>query len=109
NAWQNIRNNSFVLPAAFPITSTRTGYLAPISSVLPSYQGLPVASFFSDPVVQSSRAPTTMFQPGFRTPRVQSYFFGIQQPLGASWTVETNYLGSRGRGLLTTDNQNRTG
>src|SRR5205823_249022 len=30
-------------------------------------------------------------------------------PLGACWTVETNYLGSRGRGLLTTDNQNRTG
>jgi hypothetical protein len=109
NAWQNIRNNNFVLPTAFSITSSSTSYLAAIPSVLPSYQGLPVVSLFSDPVVQSARAPTTMFQPGFRSPRVQSYFFGVQQPLSGSLNVEVNYVGSRGRSLLTTDDLNRSG
>jgi hypothetical protein len=50
-----------------------------------------------------------MFQPGFRSPRVQSYFFGIQQPLSSSWSAEANYAGSRGRSLLTTDYLNRSG
>ena len=109
NAWQNVRNNNFVLPTAFPITASSTNYLAPIASVLPSYQGQPVNIRFSDPVTQSARAPITMFQPGFRSPYVQSYFFGLEQQLPGSWTAEAYYMGSVGRKLITTDSVNRVG
>ena len=109
NIWQNVRNNDFVLPTAFPITSTRTDYLAPVASVVPLYQGQPVTAIFADPLTQSARAPTTMFQPGLRTPYVQSYFFGVQQQLPGAWSAEAYYLGSIGRKLITTDSVNRTG
>ena len=107
NLWQNIRNNDFVLPTAFPITSSSTNYLAPPASVVGNYQGQPVSVIFPNPVTQSARAPLTMFQPNFRTPYVQSYFFGLQQQLGRGWTFEANALGSLGRKLLTTDIVNR--
>lgn len=98
-----------MLPTAFPISNARTNYLAPIASVVPSYQGQPVVSLFPDPVVQSTRAPTAMFQPGFRSPRVQSFFLGYQQPIGGNWSAESYYFGSLGRRLITTDSVNRTG
>ena len=109
NAWQNVRNNDFVLPTAFPITASSTDYLAPITSVLPTYQRQPVNIQFPDPLTQSARAPVTMFQPGFRTPYVQSYFFGVEQQLSQSWTAEGYYMGSVGRKLITTDSVNRVG
>jgi hypothetical protein len=109
NTWQNVRNNNFVLPTAFPITASSTNYLAPIASVLPSYQGQPVNIRFPDPLTQSARAPITMFQPGFRTPYIQTYFFGFEQQLSGSWTAESYYMGSVGRKLMTTDSVNRVG
>src|SRR6202011_90598 len=107
NAWQNVRNNNFVLANAFPVTSPSTNYLAPVASVLPAYQGQPIIGFFADPIIRSTRAPTTMFQPRFRTPYVQSFFFGLQQPLSRAWATEAYYLGSLGRKLITTDIVNR--
>jgi hypothetical protein len=66
-----------------------------------------VSTRFPDPFNQSSRAPITMFQPGFRTPYTQSFFYGLQQPLGSSWSAEASYLGSLGRKLITDDIVNR--
>ena len=81
-------DNDWVLPAGFSITSPTTNYLAPISAVIGTYQAQPVSTRFPDPFNQSSRAPITMFQPGFRTPYSQSFFYGLQQPLGSSWAAE---------------------
>jgi len=108
NVWQNVRNNNFVLPGAFSTAGLTINYLSPVASVLPMFQGQPLVTRFADPVTQSARAPTTMFQPGLRTPYVQSHFFGIQQALTNQWTVEVNYLGSLGRKLITTDIVNRS-
>jgi hypothetical protein len=108
NVWQNIRNNNFVLPTAFSITATQTDYLSPVASLVGSYQGQPVSTIFADPATQLQRAPTTMFEPGLRTPYTQSVFVGIQQAVTASWGFETYYASSRGRRLLTSDAVNRT-
>ncbi len=49
----------------------------------------------------------TMFQPGLRSPRIQSFFLSLQQPLGRNLSLELNGTGSRGRQLLSTDIVNR--
>jgi hypothetical protein len=75
--------------------------------VVSSYQGRPVSTIFSDPASQLARAPLTLFQPGLRTPYVDSWFLGIDQPIATPLTLEVNYAGSLGRKLLTTDTVNR--
>jgi hypothetical protein len=96
NLWQNLRNNSFLFPR--PFIARHTDYLAPISSVLPLYEGQPLAANYRF---------LTLFQPKFRSPYAQSYFFGVQQPISESWSAELNTSGSLGRKLITTDIVNR--
>jgi len=58
-------------------------------------------------LTQTTIAPLTMVQPGFRTPYVNSWFIGITSQLSGRWTLELNDLGSLGRKLVTTDLLNR--
>jgi hypothetical protein len=80
-----------------------------VDSVVPNYQGQPVSTLFSDPATQLKRAPLTFFQPGLRTPYVDSWFFSFEQSPTNALTIEANYTGSLGRKLLTTDTVNRVG
>jgi hypothetical protein len=49
-----------------------------------------------------------LFAPGLASPRVQTWFAGLQHPWSSRITTELNYSGSSGRRLLTTDLVNRT-
>src|SRR6185369_942243 len=66
-----------------------------------------VSTRFTVPTDVSSRAPVTMFEPGFRSPLVQSWFLGIQKALLRDLSIEINELGAAGRQLITTDLLNR--
>jgi len=98
NLWQNIRNNGFVLATAFPTSSV--DFTKPVSTQLPLLR-----NFVADP----NFSRITFYQPGVRTPYVQSYFAGAQRELTESFVVELNASGSLGRKLLTTDILNREG
>jgi len=95
NLWQNLRNNNFVLPT---FVAQSGDYLAPVSSVLPSYQSQTFAGDF--PLL-------TVFQKDLRNGYAQSYFLGFERRLGEAWAVEVNALGALGRRLVTTDQVNR--
>ena len=99
NLWQNVRSNSFIL-GIFPYKSSGSedGYLAPVSSVLPAYEGTNFSMNFPR---------LTLLEPNLRTGYAQNYFFGVQRELTRNWTVDVNTLGSLGRGLITTDLVNR--
>ncbi len=109
NVWQNVRNNNFVVPSAFPIAPNQPSYLTPVPSVLPLYTSDPVTYTFTNYNSQSARAPITIFQPGLRTPYIQSFFLGVQHQIAKGWSFEINGLGSVSRKLLTTDIVNRGG
>jgi hypothetical protein len=94
NLWQNVRNNDVVLPA-FPVIAPPLNYL---DASLAPYGNQPVDTSF--PLV-------TLLDGGLRNPYSHSYFLGIQQRVGESWSVEANTLGSFGRRLITTDVVNR--
>ena len=100
NLWQNVRNNNFVLPPPFSYrdTAAEDGYLAPISTVLPAYEGASLASDFPK---------LTFFDSNLRNGYIHSYFLGVQRELTRHWTLEVNTLGSLGRKLITTDLVNR--
>ena len=115
NLWQNVRNNNMVVPTAFPVPPAFQ-YLRSPTDALTVFQGRPVdvvlpTSTFRDQTVrikeQTTRVPLTLFQPGFRTPYVHSYFLGVTSRLSPSWTLEVDALGSSGRKLVTTDLINR--
>ncbi len=57
----------------------------------------------------NSYVDQTLFQPGFRSPYVQSFFTGLQERFSRSISMEVDYAGSLGRELVTTDVINRTG
>ena len=97
NLWLNLRFND-ALPATTPLALPNLDYLiTPFQALLP---GKPI-----QPDLQ--RYPLTLYQPGFRTPYAHSFFLGIQHRLSASLMLESNYAGSLGRKLLTTDIVNR--
>lgn len=94
NLWQNIRNNSIVLATAF----FAGPMITPVSGALPLLQGLEADRTFTR---------INYFDPGLRSPRIQSYFLGLQHQVAQSLVLEWNGLGSIGRRLLTTDLVNR--
>jgi hypothetical protein len=48
-----------------------------------------------------------MYQPGLRTPYVQSTFVGLQRQIARGTLIEADYAGAFGRELITTDRINR--
>jgi len=97
NLWQNLRNNNLILPL-LKLPPGRTNYLAPISTVLASFQGQSIDSNFPD---------LTQVDPGLVNGYAHSYFAGVQQRVTDNLVVEVNGLGSYGRRLITTDIINR--
>ena len=95
NLWQNLRNNSFVLPN---FIAQAGNYLAPLSEVLARYQGQRFAGDF--PLL-------TMLDHKLSSGYAQSFFLGLQHQPTESWAVELNGLGALGRRLITTDQINR--
>jgi len=95
NLWENIRNNSIVLPL-LSITGT-TDVLTP---VLTQFANLnqPIASDFPGVV---------LVNPDFKNGRIYSYFSGIEHRFTDSLMLQVNGLGTYGRRLVTTDVENR--
>ena len=97
NLWENVRDNNLVLPV-LRLPPGQTNFLAPVSTVLQTFQGQALASTFPD---------LTLVDPHLRNGRVKSYFAGVQQRITDNLTLEVNALGSYGRSLITTDVINR--
>jgi hypothetical protein len=97
NLWENVRNNDFIL-GTFILPTGTTNFLAPISSVLQTFQGQRVPDTFPD---------VTLVDPNLRNGRVKSYFAGLQQRITENLTLEVDGLGTYGRSLVTTDVINR--
>jgi hypothetical protein len=98
NLWENVRDNNLILPV-LQLPAGQTNFLAPVSSVLQTFQGQTVASTFPD---------LTLVDPNLRNGRVKSYFAGVQQRITGNLELEVNGLGSYGRSLITTDVINRS-
>jgi hypothetical protein len=102
NLWENLALNNVLLQPGFlfqpgVLSTGQFNYSMPLTTELAG--AVPGASNFDR---------LTMYQPGIRTPYVNSLFFGLQRQLGQGMTLETNYTGSFGRELITTDRVNRT-
>ena len=108
NLWQNVRNNNMVVPTAFAAPPGMQ-YLTSPTDALTTFQGRPVDVLLPNASIKdrTGRVPLTLFQPGFRTPYVHSYFVGFSSRVSPAWTVEVDALGSSGRKLVTTDLINR--
>jgi hypothetical protein len=98
NLWENVRDNNLILPT-LQLPPGPTNFLAPVASVLQTFQGQTLASTFPD---------LTLVDPDLRNGRVKSYFAGVQQRITGNLTLEVNGLGSYGRALITTDVINRS-
>jgi hypothetical protein len=96
NLWENVRSNNIILPT-LPLSGP-VNFLAPVSSVLATFQGQTLASTFPD---------LTLIDPNLRNGRVKTYFAGVQQRITENLTLEVNGLGTYGRSLVTTDVINR--
>ena len=98
NLWQSIRANVENVPL-YQVTSTgSTNYLAPISSVLPSYANQSTLSNFPG---------VTLVDPSLRNGYAQTFFLGVQQTVGDSLTINVTGTGALDRRLITTDIVNR--
>jgi hypothetical protein len=97
NLWENVRSNNIVVPT-LPLSGP-VNFLAPVSSVLATFQGQTLASTFPD---------LTLVDPNLRNGRVKTYFAGVQQRITENLTLEVNGLGTYGRSLVTTDVINRS-
>ena len=106
NLWLNVRNNNFILANPF-VVDTPFNYLAGPSQILPLFQNRPIVAIYRDLTDQLDRTPLTLMQPDLRSAYIHSYFFGISQQFGSSWSIEVNTVGSLGRKLITTDLLNR--
>lgn len=94
NLWQNIRNNAIVLATSF----FAGPMITPVAGALPLLHDLEADRTFTR---------INYFDPGLRSPRIHSYFLGVQHQLTRSLILELNGLGSIGRRLVTTDVVNR--
>jgi hypothetical protein len=94
NLWENLRNNSFVLP---PPLQDQINYPVPISVALAGFKGQALGNF----------PDLTLVDPGLKNGYAHSYFAGVQHRVTDSLTVEVNGLGTYGRRLITTDIVNR--
>jgi hypothetical protein len=98
NLWENVRDNNLILPV-LQLPPGPTNFLAPVASVLQTFQGQTLATTFPD---------LTLVDPNLRNGRVKSYFAGVQQRITDNLTLEVNGLGAYGRSLITTDVINRS-
>jgi hypothetical protein len=96
NLWENLRNNSFILPLL--TLPSQINYLAPIPKVLTGFQGQDLSGNFPD---------LTLVDPGLKNGYAHSYFAGVQHRVGDNLTFEVNGLGTYGRRMITTDIVNR--
>jgi hypothetical protein len=94
NLWQNIRNNSMVLATSF----FAGAMIVPVTGALPLLHNLEADRTFTR---------INLFDANLRSPRIHSYFLGLQHQAARSLVVEVNGLGSLGRGLISTDVVNR--
>jgi hypothetical protein len=109
NLWLNLRFNN-----ALPVVAD----LQP-GTVLPAYESNTLSGFASAAALRQTSSGLmqlfpdwkeyglTLYQPGIRTPYVQSYFLGLEHQLSSSVLAELYYAGSQGRKLITTDRINR--
>ncbi len=95
--WQSFQSNNIEL-ATFSYQPGPSGYLAPLSSLLPLYSQQPAASDFP---------PLTLFQTKWKTGYAITQFIGIEQRIADNWSVEAQGVLSLDRRLLTTDIINR--
>ncbi len=95
NLWENLALNNVTLDPGF-LNGAPFSYSRPLidNLALTSPGGTNFDRLF-------------MYQPGLRTPYVQSVFFGFQRQLTRGIVLESNYTGSFGRELITTDRINR--
>ncbi|HME10189.1 MAG TPA: carboxypeptidase regulatory-like domain-containing protein [Bryobacteraceae bacterium] len=101
NLWENVRNNSVVLPFVDVNSVNKPiNYLQPVSTIFSTVSTTAEPPDFPD---------LTLINPNLKNGRVSSYFAGIQRRFGSSLSVEVNALGTYGRNLLTTDIINRQG
>jgi hypothetical protein len=102
NLWQEIQNNSVVLPVSFNCTAGSANlcanYLARASTVVAQFQNTPYAADFPQ---------LTLIDPKLRNDYAQSFFVSAQQRISETWSAEISGLGSLGRALVTTDVVNR--
>ncbi len=96
NLWLNARNNTFSFSGVgFPVNTTGNyNYLAPISAVLPTYNGQGIDTEFPN---------LTAFQKPMPNGYAEDFFVGVQQPGPQNFSFELNGAGSLGRRLVTTD------
>ena len=98
NLWQNVRSNEITLPLYTVPGSGPINYLAPISSVLPTYAGQSANSDFPS---------LTLVDPNLRNGYTQTSYVGVQQFVGDNVTLEVNGTSALARRLITTDIVNR--
>jgi hypothetical protein len=96
NLWLNARNNSFSFSGVgFSVNTTGNyNYLAPISAVLPTYNGQGIDTSFPN---------LTAFQKPMPNGYAEDFFLGVEQPGPRNVSFELNGAGSLGRRLITTD------
>ncbi len=101
NLWENLRNNSIIVPPTLKLTLTagRYNYLAPVSNVLAS---------LTPQIINHDFPEVTLVKPDLRNGYAQSYFAGVQHRVTDNLTLEVNALGTYGRRLITTDIVNRS-
>jgi hypothetical protein len=95
NIWQNIQVNSFVLSTISPFAG---------AAVVPLVNYYPL---LRNPTPDLNFSRVYLFPELLQSPRVQSYFLGLEHQLTRAFTIEVNGLGSWGHHLLTTDYINR--
>ena len=98
NLWENLRNNSIIVPPTLQLPTGQLNYLAPIPTVLAS---LP------SQIVNPAFPRLTLVDPKLRNGYVYSYFAGVQHRIRDNFTLEINGSGTYGRRLITTDIINR--
>jgi hypothetical protein len=96
NLWQTVRHNALQYGTAF-LQGRSWDYLHP-------------AQAFPGPVQEWREIfqGATLFQPGFRTPYVQSAFVSVRKTLTYNLSIELAAMNSLGRKLIATDSINRS-
>ena len=109
NLWLNTQLNNSVQATVTDLTAHPIAGLDISKPLAENFSLYQQARPDGDPRISPalSRFGLTLFQPGLRTPYVQSFFAGVQSRVGDRWAFDLNYAGSLGRKLITTDVVNR--
>jgi hypothetical protein len=100
NLWQTESANSIALTNLNLGGAYAVDFLQPVAATLAAFRSSALPSTFPN---------LTLFQNNLRNGYAQSWFAGVEQRWGESWTLEVNTLGALGRRLITTDQVNRPG